>query len=132
MVMTPHPGEAAAMLECSTAEVQGDRFATVEALQKRFGGVALLKGAGTLVYDGEVGRIIARGTPYLATGGSGDVLSGIIAACLSRGLSACEAAVAGAYIHAVAGEKASTASGGPIIASDIAWAAASVFGDLEK
>jgi hydroxyethylthiazole kinase-like uncharacterized protein yjeF len=132
IVITPHPGEAAVLLEQSTAEVQGDRFASVEALQSRFGGVALLKGAGTLVYDGKSGYIIPRGTPYLATGGSGDVLSGIIAACLSRGLSMAEATVAGAYIHAVAGEKASMASGGPIIASDIAWAAASVFGDLEK
>jgi len=132
VVTTPHPGEAALMLERSTGEIQGDRFASIEALQERYGGVALLKGAGTLVYDGACGRIIPRGTPYLATGGSGDVLSGIIAACLCRGLSVFDAAIAGAYVHGVAGERASAASGGAIIASDIAWAAASALGELER
>jgi hydroxyethylthiazole kinase-like uncharacterized protein yjeF len=131
--LTPHPGEAASMLGCSTPEIQEDRFASVEALQNRYGGVVLLKGAGTLVYDGAYGRIVPRGTPYLATGGSGDVLCGIIAACMSRQtLGEFDATVAGAYIHAVAGERASNASGGPIIASDIAWAAASVVGELER
>ncbi len=132
-VLTPHPGEAASMLGCSTLEVQDDRFASVEALQSRYGGVVLLKGAGTLIYDGTHGRIVPRGTPYLATGGSGDVLSGIIASCMSKeGLRDFDATVAGAYIHAVAGERASVASGGPIIARDIAWASASVIGELER
>ena len=131
-VITPHPGEAATMLGVSTAEIQRDRFSAVKALYERYRVTALLKGAGTLVWDGNTGGIIARGTPYLATAGSGDVLSGILATSLKGCERIFDATVRGAYIHAVAGERASTASGGPIIASDIAWAAASVVGEFER
>ena len=131
-VITPHPGEAATLLGVSTADIQRDRFSAVKALGDRYHLVALLKGAGTLVWDGSVGGIIARGTPYLATAGSGDVLSGILAASLKGCERIFDAVVRGAYIHAVAGERASAASGGPIIASDIAWSAASVVGELER
>jgi NAD(P)H-hydrate epimerase len=131
-VITPHPGEAATMLGTTTDRVQADRFSAVQALQQRYGCVALLKGAGTLVYDGGRGFIVPRGTPYLATGGSGDVLSGIIAACMGRVSSTRSAAVVAAYIHAVAGERAAERTGGPIIATDIAWAAASVIGEFER
>lgn len=131
-VITPHPGEAATLLGVSTADIQRDRFSAVKALGDRYHIVALLKGAGTLVWDGSVGGIIARGTPYLATAGSGDVLSGILAASLKGCDRIFDAVVRGAYIHAVAGERASVASGGPIIASDIAWSAASVMGELAR
>jgi len=131
-VITPHPGEAATMLKTSTAEIQRDRFTAVKRLYEDYGVVSLLKGAGTLVWDGSHGGIIARGTPYLATAGSGDVLSGIIATCLTRRANVFDATVCGAYIHAVAGERASSSSGGPIIASDVAWSAASVVGGLER
>jgi NAD(P)H-hydrate epimerase len=131
-VITPHPGEAATLLGVSAADIQKDRFSAVKALGDRYHIVALLKGAGTLVWDGSVGGIIARGTPYLATAGSGDVLSGILAASLKGCERIFDAVVRGAYIHAVAGERASAASGGPIIASDIAWSAASVIGEFER
>ncbi len=131
-VITPHQGEAATMLGVSTADIQRDRFSAVKALCERYHVTALLKGAGTLVWDGKTGGIIARGTPYLATAGSGDVLSGIVATCLKSSDRIFDATVLGAYIHAVAGERASAASGGPIIASDIAWAAASVVGEFER
>ena len=136
-VITPHPGEAATMLGVSTIDIQRDRFSAVKALVERYEIAALLKGAGTLVWDGTTGGIIARGTPYLATAGSGDVLSGILASSLlATSLQGCErvfdAVVRGAYIHAVAGERASATSGGPIIASDIAWSAAEVIGELER
>jgi NAD(P)H-hydrate epimerase len=131
-VITPHPGEAAVLLGVSAVEVQLDRFSAVHALFERYGVVSLLKGAGTLVWDGAHGGIIARGTPYLATAGSGDVLSGILASCLKGCENVFDAAVRGAYIHAVAGERASATSGGPIIASDIAWSAAAVIGDFER
>jgi NAD(P)H-hydrate epimerase len=130
-VITPHPGEAATMLGVSTVDIQRDRFAAVKELVKRYHISALLKGAGTLVWDGLEGGIIARGTPYLATPGSGDVLCGILAASLNGRESVFETSVRAAYIHAVAGERASVASGGPIIASDIAWSAASVIGELQ-
>jgi hydroxyethylthiazole kinase-like uncharacterized protein yjeF len=131
-VITPHPGEAATMLGVSTVDIQRDRFSSVKALYERYRVTALLKGAGTLVWDGHTGGIIARGTPYLATAGSGDVLSGIVATSLKGCERIFDATVRGAYIHAVAGERASSASGGPIIASDIAWSAASVVGELER
>lgn len=131
-VITPHPGEAATLLGVSTADIQRDRFSAVKALVERYHITALLKGAGTLVWDGSTGGIIARGTPYLATAGSGDVLSGILAASFKGCERIFECVVRGAYIHAVAGERASAASGGPIIASDIAWAAASVIGEFER
>lgn len=131
-VITPHPGEAATLLGVSAGEIQRDRFTAVKALVDRYHIVALLKGAGTLVWDGSTGGIIARGTPYLATAGSGDVLSGILATSLKGCERVFDAVVRGAYIHAVAGERASAASGGPIIASDIAWSAASVVGEFER
>lgn len=131
-VITPHPGEAATLLGTTTDRIQADRFSAVQALQQRYGCTALLKGAGTLVYDGKRGFIVPRGTPFLATGGSGDVLSGIIAACMGRVSSTSSATVLGAYIHAVAGERAVERTGGPIIATDIAWSAASVVGEFER
>lgn len=131
-VITPHPGEASRMLGVSPGTVQGDRFAAVRALWERYGVVSLLKGSGTLVYGDRRGRLIARGTPYLATAGSGDVLSGVIAACLYRLNDALDAAALGAYIHARAGERASLESGGPILASEIALAASRVVGELER
>lgn len=131
-IITPHPGEAATLLGVSTGDVQRDRFSAVKALVERYHITTLLKGAGTLVWDGAIGGIIARGTPYLATAGSGDVLSGILATSLKGCESIFDATVRGAYIHAVAGERASASSGGPIIASDIAWSAASVIGELGR
>lgn len=131
-IITPHPGEAGGLLGITAGEVQRDRFSAVKALFDRYGVVSLLKGAGTLIWEGSQGGIIARGTPYLATAGSGDVLSGILASCLKGSERVFDAALRGAYIHAVAGERASAASQGPIIASDIAWSAASVLGELEK
>jgi hydroxyethylthiazole kinase-like uncharacterized protein yjeF len=131
-VITPHPGEAATLLGVSTGDIQRDRFSAVKAIVERYHITTLLKGAGTLVWDGTIGGIIARGTPYLATAGSGDVLSGILATSLKGCESIFDATVRGAYIHAVAGERASAASGGPIIASDIAWSAAAVIGELGR
>lgn len=131
-IITPHPGEAATMLGTTTEVIQRDRFTAVRGLYDRFGVVSLLKGAGTLVWGETNGVVVARGTPYLATAGSGDILSGIVAECCVGGVDTYQAAVQGAYIHAVAGERATARTGGPIIASDIALAAASVIGDLQS
>jgi NAD(P)H-hydrate epimerase len=131
-VMTPHPGEAARLLGQSTAVVQTDRFAAVRELSKTHGIVTLLKGAGTIVHDGSRGAVIVRGTPYLATPGSGDVLAGLIGALFCRADSPFEAASLGAWIHAQAGMKASEDVGGPILATDIAKAVASIIGKVEQ
>lgn len=105
-VITPHPGEAARLLGCSTAEVQADRPAAVRALAERYRCVALLKGAGTLIADAE-GRLALcdRGHPAMATAGLGDVLSGLIGALLAQHLDLFEAACLAAWLHARAGER---------------------------
>ncbi len=131
-IITPHPGEAARLLSGRDGDVQADRFSSVRALWERYGVVSLLKGAGTLVYAEGRGRLVPRGTPYLATAGSGDVLSGVIAACFHRCNSALDAAALGAYVHACAGERASALSGGPILASEVAACVPGVIGALER
>ncbi|WP_372625236.1 NAD(P)H-hydrate dehydratase [Arsukibacterium sp.] len=99
-VLTPHPGEAARLLNCSSQQIQQDRLAAVSQLQQRFGGAVLLKGAGTLICDqsGEV-TLLAAASPALASGGMGDVLSGIIAALLAQGLNGAAACQLGAWLH---------------------------------
>ena len=98
-ILTPHPGEAARLLNCQISDIQRDRFAAVHELQHRFGGVILLKGSGTLVCDGKRLAICTEGNPGMASGGMGDVLSGIIASLLGQGLNLYDAAFSGALIH---------------------------------
>ncbi len=131
-IITPHPGEASRMLGRPTPSLQADRFRAVRELWEKYRVVSVLKGAGTLVYGARGGRILCSGTPYLATAGSGDVLAGIIAACCARLEVAFDAACLGAWVHAVAGIFASEHNGGPVLASDIAYAASSVIGELER
>lgn len=119
-VLTPHPGEAARLLELSTADVQADRFAAVRALQLRFGGVCVLKGAGTLVADlGEEVGVCAGGNPGMACGGMGDVLSGVIAGLLAQGFSGFEAARLGVCLHAKAGDRAALEGERGLLPSDL-------------
>lgn len=131
-VMTPHPGEAGRLLGKPTPVIQADRFSAARELWELHQVVAVLKGAGTIVYDEGRGGVVLRGTPYLATAGSGDVLAGIIAACFSRMSSAFSAACLGAWVHARAGMLASERSGGPILASDIATATSPIIGAMES
>lgn len=130
-IVTPHPGEVGRLLERSVSEVQLDRYNTARALWRRLGVVVVVKGAGTIVYGAGRGRVVARGTPYLATPGSGDVLTGVIAACCARLPSLEDAATLGAWIHATAGIVATENSRGPILASDVAFTVSSVVGALE-
>ena len=104
-ILTPHPAEAARLLGVSTAEVQDDRFKAVRELQQRFGGAVILKGAGSLVADQQpaVG-LCSYGNAGMATGGMGDVLSGVLGALLARGQSVNEAARLGVCLHAYAGD----------------------------
>ncbi|MGH8033435.1 MAG: NAD(P)H-hydrate dehydratase [Luteimonas sp.] len=111
-ILTPHPGEAARLLDTTSVKVQGDRFAAVHALRDRHGCVVVLKGAGTLVAaPGEVTRVIDAGNPGMAVGGMGDVLTGVIAALRAQTLSAFDAATCGALLHAVAGDVAARDGG---------------------
>ncbi len=104
-VLTPHPGEAARLLGCSVAQIQADRFQAVNQLQQRYGGVVVLKGAGTLISDGDRTRLCCRGNPGMASGGMGDVLSGVIAALLAQGLALFDAAELAVDLHAQAADR---------------------------
>lgn len=120
-ILTPHPGEAAALLECDVASVQADRFAAVIQLQQRYGGVVILKGAGSLVKgeDEHIG-LVSDGNPGMASGGMGDVLSGILAGLLAQGLTAAEAAELGATLHACAADFAAEEVGQrSLLATDV-------------
>lgn len=106
-ILTPHPGEAARLLQCSTTEIQNDRIAAAKALQQQYGGVVVLKGAGTVVDFGDrVPGICSDGNAGMATGGMGDVLTGVIAALWAQGLDAGMAARLGVCIHGTAADRA--------------------------
>lgn len=105
-VMTPHPGEAARLLKSTTQEVQNDRVGAVTKLQKAFGGVILLKGAGTLIADASGVYLAKVGNPGLATAGSGDVLAGLIGSLMAQGLAPLIAAQLGVCLHGEAADLA--------------------------
>ncbi|MCY1291597.1 Bifunctional NAD(P)H-hydrate repair enzyme Nnr [compost metagenome] len=119
LVLTPHPGEAARLLGCGTAEVQADRAAAALALAGRYRAVVVLKGAGSLVAapDGRL-ALCDRGHPAMAGAGLGDVLAGLIGALRGQGLAAFEAATLGVWLHACAGERLG-AQGRGLVASDL-------------
>ncbi|MDH3386345.1 MAG: NAD(P)H-hydrate dehydratase [Gammaproteobacteria bacterium] len=105
VVITPHPGEAAALLNSSGAQVQADRLAASAALAATFGATCVLKGCGTLVAQaGSPTAINTRGNPGMASAGMGDVLAGIIAALIGQGLPPFEAACSAVLMHALCAE----------------------------
>ncbi|WDD93897.1 NAD(P)H-hydrate dehydratase [Burkholderia sp. FERM BP-3421] len=113
-ILTPHPLEAARLLGVDTATVQRDRIAAARALARRFGAVVVLKGAGTVICapDGET-TINPTGSAALATGGTGDVLGGLIAALAAQRLPCLAAARAGVYLHGLAADCLVARGAGP-------------------
>ena len=104
-IITPHPGEAARLLNCKVSEIESDRLLAAQRLVKRYGGVVVLKGAGTLIAGPAGALAIADvGNAGMASGGMGDVLSGIIASLVGQGLSPFDAACAGCVVHGAAAE----------------------------
>ncbi len=105
-ILTPHPGEAAALLKCSIIEIQEARQESVQAIQKQRNGIVVLKGAGTLVCDGKTHPIYENDShnPAMATAGMGDVLSGVMGGLVAQGCSLWDAASYGVWLHARAGE----------------------------
>lgn len=110
MVITPHPGEAGRLLRTTTASVQADRQAAAVRLAEA-GVTVLLKGQGTLVTDGRRLYVNGTGNSGMATGGSGDVLTGLVAALVAQGMSGFEAAVLAAHVHGAAGDLAAEQDG---------------------
>ena len=107
LILTPHPGEMARLLGISTADVQADRVGIACRLARQTDAVVVLKGHHTVIAapDGRVAEN-ATGNPGMATGGSGDVLAGIIGSLAAQGLTPYDAAVCGAYLHGAAGDLA--------------------------
>jgi len=118
-ILTPHPGEAATLLGCSIQKVEEDRYSAVRNLQRSFGGVVVLKGAGTLVCDGKRVYVANVGNPGMASGGMGDILSGIIAGLLAQGLDLLQASILGVSIHGLAADAAAESNERGLLASDL-------------
>ena len=118
-ILTPHPGEAARLLGSTTAKVQADRFAAVQALQQRYGGVIVLKGAGSLIADAVDCTLCSAGNPGMGTGGMGDVLSGVIASLLAQGIPPYPAARLAVFLHARAGDLAAADGERGLLACDL-------------
>jgi len=120
IVLTPHSGEFARLAEVGVPDIGRDRVRHVRELAARTSATVLLKGSRTLIAtpDGSV-RINPTGGPFLATGGTGDVLTGVIGAFLTRGLAPRDAAMAAAFVHGDAGRLASEAGGEAITAGDV-------------
>jgi NAD(P)H-hydrate epimerase len=107
LLLTPHPGEMARLCATSVAEVQADRIGIAEAKARAWGATVLLKGARTVVADGDAPpAVIATGNPGLATGGTGDVLTGLCGALLAGGLPPPAAGRVAAWVHGRAGDVA--------------------------
>jgi len=132
-VLTPHPGEAARLLATTGAEVQADRLGAARRLAEVSRAVVLLKGHLSLVAtpDGDV-WINPTGNPGMASGGSGDVLTGLVAALLAQGYDALVAAQIGAFLHGLAGDLALTGASSPeaLIATDLLEALPAAFAHL--
>ncbi len=138
IVITPHPGEAARLLgpKCTAAEVEADRLSAARALAGKTRAVVVLKGARTIVCDGTLGddhcAINPTGGSALASGGSGDVLAGVIGGLLAQGVAAADAARAGVYVHGLAGERLGDVHGRGAASADLPLAIASVIRQLAR
>lgn len=118
-VLTPHPAEAARLLASDSASVQTNRYAAALAIAERYNAVVVLKGAGSLIAaPGRAVAVCPWGNPGMASGGMGDVLTGVVAALLAQGLDAWDAACLGAAAHARAGDIAA-ADGAGLLAADL-------------
>ena len=93
------------MLGCSINDIERDRYRAIEKLHAQYGGVIVLKGAGTLIFDGKTMYVCNAGNPGMASAGMGDVLTGVIIGLLAQGENTMSAAVKGVMIHSLAADK---------------------------
>ncbi|MES0874049.1 NAD(P)H-hydrate dehydratase [Sinimarinibacterium thermocellulolyticum] len=117
-VLTPHPGEAGRLLQCSTAQVQAQRLEAAERLAARYHAVVVLKGAGSII-SGTPAHICAEGNPGMAVAGMGDALTGVIAALWAQTGDAQRAAQLGVLAHACAGDRAARGGERGLLPSDV-------------
>jgi len=136
IVITPHPAEAGRLLGIHAAAVESDRLHAARALAATTRAVVVLKGARTIVCDGTRGddhcAIHPTGSPALATGGTGDVLAGMIGGLLAQGMAPGDAARAAVFVHGRAGEALEAVHGRGAVSSDLPLAIASVLGQLTR
>lgn len=119
-ILTPHPGEASRLLKMSTAEIQASRTKGAVELARLTGAIVALKGSGTIVTDGARCYINKTGNPGMASGGSGDVLTGVAAAFVASGLAPFEATILAVHCHGRAGDLAARSIGERgLLASDL-------------
>ncbi len=119
-VLTPHPGEAARLLNMTTKDVQRKRLDNARALQDKYGGVVVLKGANSLITAAnDVPTVCAAGNPGMATAGMGDVLAGVIGSLIAQGIPQLEATKLGVWLHASAGDLAAEDGERGMMASDL-------------
>ena len=119
-ILTPHPGEAATLLAVGTDKIQADRPAALARLKQKYGGVVVLKGAGTLTSASNGAPWLSTsGNPGMAAPGMGDVLTGVTAALLAQGIGPEEAAALGVELHALAGDRAAHGGERGMLASDL-------------
>jgi ADP-dependent NAD(P)H-hydrate dehydratase / NAD(P)H-hydrate epimerase len=125
VILTPHPGEAARLLEVATSAITSDPLEAVRALAQRYHAVVVLKGGPTVIAQPSTDARVrvwvnTTGNPGMASGGMGDVLAGVIAGLLAQGLDAIQAARTGVYLHGLAGDLAALEFGYGLSASDVA------------
>ncbi len=132
-VLTPHAGEMARLCGLDAAEVQRDRIGVATRFAKEHGVVLLLKGQGTVLTDGKRAWVNPTGNPGMATGGAGDVLTGIVAALIGQGMTALDAARLGAYVHGLAGDLAVESVGqASLIADDLVESLPAAFMQINR
>jgi len=119
-ILTPHPGEAARLLNQSIEDCEADRLSTAQALQNKYGGTIILKGASTIVLDTNGKVFIVEGkVPALATGGTGDILAGLVGGLWAQGLTASHAAQVAVSVHRESGYLEQTFGPRGMMASDL-------------
>ncbi|MFO1436387.1 MAG: NAD(P)H-hydrate dehydratase [Gammaproteobacteria bacterium] len=118
-ILTPHPGEAARLLGSDVSTIQANRFAAARQIQQRYGGVCVLKGAGTIVAADDFTGVCSAGNPGMGSGGMGDILTGVIAGLLAQGMSLRDAAQLGVCLHAEAGDAAAADGERGLVATDL-------------
>jgi NAD(P)H-hydrate epimerase len=119
-ILTPHSGELARLLKTTPAAINRNRKKSAEAAAKKFKSIVVLKGRGTIVTDGRKTRVNETGNPGMATGGAGDVLTGLVAALVGQGMSPFDAARLGVHLHGRAGDLAAEKLGvHSMMASDL-------------